>query len=94
MAALLNGLARFALMFVFVLYFQGVQGHTPVMAGVKLAPLAIGMLIASPVAGVWAGRHVLGALVSLARPKQEQRQRITEVEPARGQVVSSPAAAA
>ena len=55
-AAFLNGLARFALMFVFVFYFQGVQGDSPILAGLKLAPLAIGMLIASPLAGIWADR--------------------------------------
>jgi hypothetical protein len=38
-------------MFVFVFYFQGVQGNTPILAGVKLAPLALGMLISSPLAG-------------------------------------------
>jgi EmrB/QacA subfamily drug resistance transporter len=45
-AAFTNGLARFALMFVFVFYFQGVQGDSPILAGIKLAPLALGMLIA------------------------------------------------
>jgi EmrB/QacA subfamily drug resistance transporter len=69
-AAFANGLARFALMFVFVFYFQGVQGNSPILAGVKLAPLAIGMLISSPAAGVWADRRgsrtlaVLGMLVT------------------------------
>src|SRR6478609_2598836 len=53
-AAFLNGLSRFALLFVFVLYFQGVKGDDPITAGVKLTPMAIGMLIASPLAGVWA----------------------------------------
>ncbi len=56
-AAFINGLARFALMFLFVFYFQGVQGNSPVLAGVKLAPLAIGMLISSPLAGIWADRR-------------------------------------
>src|SRR3954468_8711950 len=56
-AAFINGLSRFALMFLFVFYFQGVKGDDPVLAGIKLAPLAIGMLIASPLAGVWADRH-------------------------------------
>ncbi len=51
LAAFTNGLARFALMFVFVFYFQGVQGDSPIVAGIKLAPLALGMLIASPLAG-------------------------------------------
>ncbi len=69
-ASFCNGLARFALMFVFVFYFQGVQGNSPILAGVKLAPLAIGMLISSPAAGIWADRRgsrtlaVLGMLVT------------------------------
>ena len=52
-------------MFVFVFYFQGVKGDDPVLAGVKLAPLAIGMLIASPLAGIWADRHGSRALAAL-----------------------------
>jgi MFS family permease len=56
-AAFLNGLSRFALMFLFVFYFQGPQGQSPIMAGLELAPLAIGMLIASPIAGVIADRR-------------------------------------
>jgi EmrB/QacA subfamily drug resistance transporter len=56
-AAFINGLSRFALMFVFVFYFQGAQGDDPITAGVKLAPLAIGMLISSPLAGIWADRR-------------------------------------
>jgi MFS family permease len=56
-AAFLNGLARFALMFLFVFYFQGAQGDDPITAGVKLIPLAAGMLVASPLAGAWADRH-------------------------------------
>jgi EmrB/QacA subfamily drug resistance transporter len=56
-AAFINGLSRFALMFVFVFYFQGVQGNSPILAGVKLAPLAVGMLISSPLAGIWADRR-------------------------------------
>jgi MFS family permease len=56
-AAFINGLSRFALMFVFVFYFQGVKGDDPITAGIKLAPMAIGMLIASPLAGHWADRR-------------------------------------
>jgi EmrB/QacA subfamily drug resistance transporter len=69
-ASFCNGLARFALMFVFVFYFQGVQGDSPILAGVKLAPLAIGMLISSPAAGIWADRRgsrmlaVMGMIVT------------------------------
>src|SRR4051794_14423551 len=47
-AAFINGLSRFALMFIFVFYYQGAQGDDPIEAGIKLAPLAIGMLVSSP----------------------------------------------
>ncbi|MFL5906392.1 MAG: MFS transporter [Solirubrobacterales bacterium] len=69
-AAFINGLSRFALLFVFVFYFQGVMGDTPVMAGVKLTPMAFGMLVSSPLAGIWADRRgsrtlaAVGMLVS------------------------------
>jgi EmrB/QacA subfamily drug resistance transporter len=56
-ATFINGLARFALMFLFVFYFQGAQGDSPITAGIKLMPLAIGMLVASPLAGGYADRH-------------------------------------
>jgi EmrB/QacA subfamily drug resistance transporter len=68
--AFINGLARFALMFVFVFYFQGVQGNSPILAGVKLAPLAVGMLVSSPAAGIYADRRgsrmlaVMGMIVT------------------------------
>ncbi len=61
-AAFINGLSRFALMFVFVFYFQGAQGDDPITAGIKLAPLALGMLLSSPPAGIWADRHGSRAL--------------------------------
>jgi EmrB/QacA subfamily drug resistance transporter len=56
-AAFINGLSRFALLFLFVFYFQGAQGDDPITAGIKLAPMAVGMLIASPVAGLYADRR-------------------------------------
>jgi EmrB/QacA subfamily drug resistance transporter len=56
-AAFINGLARFALMFLFVFYYQGAQGNSPITAGIKLIPLALGMLVASPLAGIHADRH-------------------------------------
>src|SRR4051812_21242965 len=71
-AAFINGLSRFALMFVFVFYFQGAQGDDPITAGIKLTPLAIGMLVSSPAAGLWADRRgsrglaAAGMLVSAA----------------------------
>ena len=64
-AAFINGLARFALMFLFVFYYQGAQGNTPITAGIKLMPLALGMLVASPLAGIYADRHGSRALAAL-----------------------------
>ncbi len=64
-ASFLNGLARFALMFLFVFYYQGAQGDSPIQAGIKLIPLALGMLVASPIAGVYANRHGSRALAAL-----------------------------
>ena len=64
-AAFINGLARFALMFLFVFYFQGAQGNSPITAGIKLMPLALGMLVASPLAGIYADRHGSRALAAV-----------------------------
>jgi EmrB/QacA subfamily drug resistance transporter len=64
-AAFINGLSRFALLFLFVFYFQGVMGDDPITAGIKLTPMAIGMLVASPLAGIWADRRGSRALASL-----------------------------
>ena len=64
-AAFINGLSRFALMFLFVFYYQGAQGNSPITAGVKLIPLALGMLIASPLAGIYADRHGSRALAAI-----------------------------
>jgi EmrB/QacA subfamily drug resistance transporter len=64
-AAFINGLARFALMFLFVFYYQGAQGNTPIEAGIKLIPLALGMLVASPLAGLYADRHGSRALAAI-----------------------------
>jgi MFS family permease len=63
-AAFINGLSRFALMFVFVFYFQGPQGDDPITAGLKLTPMALGMLFSSPAAGIWADRHGSRALAA------------------------------
>src|SRR5579862_4704855 len=71
-AAFINGLSRFALLFLFVFYFQGPQGDDPITAGIKLAPMAIGMLVASPIAGHIADKRgsrtlaALGMVISAA----------------------------
>ncbi|MEN3279558.1 MAG: hypothetical protein V7607_698 [Solirubrobacteraceae bacterium] len=64
-AAFINGLSRFALLFVFVFYFQGAQGDDPVTAGLKLTPMAIGMLVSSPLAGAWADKRGSRALAAV-----------------------------
>jgi EmrB/QacA subfamily drug resistance transporter len=64
-AAFINGLSRFALLFLFVFYFQGVKGEDPITAGIELSPMAIGMLIASPLAGMWADRRGSRTLAAL-----------------------------
>jgi EmrB/QacA subfamily drug resistance transporter len=64
-AAFINGLSRFALMFLFVFYFQGPQGQSPIMAGLELAPMAVGMLFASPLAGIYADRRGSRTLAAL-----------------------------
>jgi EmrB/QacA subfamily drug resistance transporter len=56
-AALINGVSRFALLFLFVFYFQGPQGYSPIEAGVRLAPLALAMLVTAPLAGRIADRR-------------------------------------
>jgi EmrB/QacA subfamily drug resistance transporter len=63
-AAFINGLSRFALLFVFVFYYQGAQGDDPITAGIKLAPMALGMLVSSPLAGIWADRRGSRALAA------------------------------
>ena len=52
-------------MFLFVFYFQGAQGDSPITAGIKLMPMALGMLIASPLAGRYADRHGSRALAAV-----------------------------
>jgi MFS family permease len=52
-------------MFIFVFYFQGAEGDSPITAGIKLMPLAIAMLVASPLAGSYADRHGSRALAAV-----------------------------
>jgi MFS family permease len=51
-------------MFLFVFYYQGAQSNSPIEAGIKLMPLALGMLITSPLAGLYADRHGSRALAA------------------------------
>jgi MFS family permease len=52
-------------MFLFVFYFQGAEGNSPITAGIKLMPLAVGILVASPLAGIYADRHGSRALAAI-----------------------------
>jgi EmrB/QacA subfamily drug resistance transporter len=57
LTAMLNGIARNGVLFLLVFYFQGVRGYDPVTAGILLAPLAVGMLVLSPISGALADRY-------------------------------------
>lgn len=48
--------ARYALLLLASLFFQAAQGLNPLQAGVRVTPLAIGLMLASPVAGQLASR--------------------------------------
>jgi EmrB/QacA subfamily drug resistance transporter len=56
LTSLLNGIARNGVLFLLVFYLQGVRGFDPVTAGILLAPLAIGLLVLSPISGAIADR--------------------------------------
>ncbi|HEX8939190.1 MAG TPA: MFS transporter [Candidatus Limnocylindrales bacterium] len=53
----LNGVARNGVLFLLVFYLQGVKGDDPVTAGILLAPLAVGLLVLSPISGALADRY-------------------------------------
>jgi MFS family permease len=57
LTGLLNGIARNAVLFLLVFYLQGARGYDPVTAGILLAPLAVGLLVLSPISGVIADRY-------------------------------------
>ncbi len=48
---LLNGIARGAVIFLLVFYFQGIKAIDPVMAGILLTPFALSMMIMAPISG-------------------------------------------
>lgn len=69
---LLNGIARGAVTFLLVFYFQGIKAYDPVIAGILLAPFAVSMMIMAPISGWLSDRigsrgfSALGLLVSAA----------------------------
>ena len=50
-SASLNAIARMAVMFMLIFYFQGAKGDSALVAGILSIPLAAGMLIVSPFSG-------------------------------------------
>lgn len=65
LSAFLNSLARLAVTFLFVFYFQGPEQKDALTAGILLTPLAIGMLITSPISGILSDRYGSRVLSSL-----------------------------
>ena len=64
LTGLLNGIARNSVLFLLVFYLQGVKGVDPVTAGIDLAPLAVGLLVLSPISGALADRFGSRALAT------------------------------
>ncbi|MGA3031065.1 MAG: MFS transporter [Candidatus Limnocylindrales bacterium] len=60
----LNAIARNSVLFLLVFYLQGARGEDPVTAGIMLAPLAIGLVVLSPISGVLADRYGSRALAT------------------------------
>jgi EmrB/QacA subfamily drug resistance transporter len=48
---LLNGIARGAVTFLLIFYFQGIKAMDPLMAGILLTPFALAMMVISPISG-------------------------------------------
>jgi EmrB/QacA subfamily drug resistance transporter len=56
LTSLINGIARNGVLFLLVFYLQGARGYDPVTAGIMLSPLAVGLLVLSPISGALADR--------------------------------------
>lgn len=54
---LFNGIARGAVTFLMVFYFQGIKAIDPIMAGILLTPFAASMFIVSPISGVLSDKY-------------------------------------
>ncbi|WP_160680741.1 MFS transporter [Clostridium sp. C8-1-8] len=60
-----NGIARGAVTFLLVFYFQGIKGIDPIIAGMLLTPLAISMMLISPISGILSDKYGSRALSSV-----------------------------
>lgn len=54
---LLNGIARGAVTFLLIFFFQGVKGIDPIIAGILLAPFAVSMMVISPISGYFSDKY-------------------------------------
>jgi len=61
----LNGIARGAVTFLLIFFFQGVKGMDPLTAGLMLSPFAIAMMIISPFSGSLSDRYGTRVLSSV-----------------------------
>ena len=61
----LNGVARGAVTFLLIFYFQGVKGIDPMMAGILLSPFALAMMIVSPFSGWLSDKYGVRVLSSV-----------------------------
>lgn len=64
-STLLNGIARGAVTFLLIFYFEGDRGIDPITAGVLLCPFAAAMMAVSPISGVLCDRYGARILSSI-----------------------------
>lgn len=64
-AAFVNSLTRYAVVLLMVLFFQTAQGDDAFAAGLKILPVALSMLVVSPIAGALIGRYDLRVLSTM-----------------------------
>jgi EmrB/QacA subfamily drug resistance transporter len=71
LSALLNSIARGAVMILLILFFQGPRGYDPLTASILTAPLAIGLAITGPIGGILSDKYgsrmisTVGLVISL-----------------------------
>ncbi|MCH3965449.1 MAG: MFS transporter [Clostridium sp.] len=64
-STLLNGIARGAVTFLLIFYFEGDRGIDPITAGILLCPFAAAMMAVSPISGVLCDRYGARILSSI-----------------------------
>ncbi len=64
-STLLNGIARGAVTFLLIFYFEGDRGIDPITAGMLLCPFAVAMMAVSPISGILCDKYGARALSSI-----------------------------